>query len=69
MNAGEAANRGALDWTNRGRSGIDRMRSWSTGDDQSTCLYSRRYNGRDAIWRGASGPSDQDSKDAIKCVL
>ena len=37
--------------------------------DQGTCLKCRRYNGRDAIWRGASWSSDHDSTATNRCIF
>ena len=48
---------------------VDRMDAWSTKVHQAHVLIKRRYNGPDRTARGASGPSDQDSKDTIESVF
>ena len=48
---------------------VDRMDAWSTKVHQAHVSIKRHYNGPNQTARGASGPSDQDSKDAIESVF
>ena len=48
---------------------VDRMDARSTKVHQAHVSIKRHYNGPDRTARGASGPSDQDSKDAIESVF
>ena len=48
---------------------VDRMDARSTKVHQAHMSIKRCYNGRDRTARGASGPSDQDSKDVIESVF
>ena len=48
---------------------VDRMDARSTKVHQAHVYIKRRYNGPNRTAQGASGLSDQDSKDAIESVF